>query len=47
MYRDTMMKGYTSAYAGDVDEHPPVKEMYPIAYALLRLALIITCSKIA
>jgi hypothetical protein len=44
---DTMLQAYYSAFAGEPDAHPPVAEMYPIVYTLLRLALVVTSADIA
>jgi hypothetical protein len=45
--RDTLMRGYYAALAGEDDLHPFPAAQRSIAYSLLRLALIITMSSIA
>ena len=45
--RDTLVRGWLSAVQGLEDEHPPQPDLRDRAYAVLKLALILTWDVIA
>ena len=45
--RDTIVAAFTKAYNKEADTHPALPELYKAAYALLKLALIVTSDSLA
>lgn len=45
--RDTMVRGFMSAFSSEDDSHPPLEEFHEATHALLQMALMMTENKTA